>query len=35
MASQDIDWTRGTHVGFGSLDFIVTTEEDLARALAA
>jgi hypothetical protein len=32
MASHDIDWTTGVHVRFGSLDFIVTTEEGLARA---
>jgi hypothetical protein len=34
MASHDIDWTPGAHVRFGSLDFIVTTEEDQARAPA-
>jgi hypothetical protein len=32
MASHDIDWTSGAHVRFGSLDFIVTTEGELARA---
>jgi hypothetical protein len=34
MASHDIDWTPGAHVCFGSLDFIVTTEGELARAPA-
>jgi hypothetical protein len=35
MASHDIDWTPGAHVCFGSLDFIITTEGELARAPAA
>jgi hypothetical protein len=34
MATHDIDWILGTHVRFGSLDFIVTTEGELARAPA-
>jgi hypothetical protein len=34
MASHDIDGTPGAHVRFGSLDFIVTTEGELARAPA-
>jgi hypothetical protein len=34
MASHDIDWTLGAHVCFRSLDFIITTEGELARATA-
>jgi hypothetical protein len=33
MASHDIYWTPGVHVHFGSLDFIVTTNGELVRAL--
>jgi hypothetical protein len=33
MASHDIVWTSGAHVRFKSLDFIVTAEGELARAL--
>jgi hypothetical protein len=33
MAKHDIDWTPSAHVCFRSLDFIVTTEGELARAL--
>ena len=35
MASHGVSWVPGTHVGFGSLDFIVTTEGELAQAPAA
>jgi hypothetical protein len=34
MASHDANWTPGAHVRFGSLDFIVTNEGELVRALA-
>jgi hypothetical protein len=33
MASYDIDWTPGALVRFESLDFVVTTEGELVRAL--
>ena len=32
MASQKLSWVLGTHVRFGDLDFIITTEGELARA---
>ena len=32
MASHGISWVLGAHVRFGDLDFIVTTEGELARA---
>ena len=32
MASHGISWVPGAHVHFGDLDFIVTTERELARA---
>ena len=31
MASQGISWAPSTHVRFGNLDFIVTTEVELVR----
>ena len=31
MASHDISWVPGAHVRFGDLDFIITTEGELAR----
>jgi hypothetical protein len=31
MTSRGIDWTPGTHVRFGSLDFVITTKGDLVR----
>ena len=34
MASYDISWVPNAHVCFGDLDFIVTTEEELAQAPA-
>jgi len=34
MASHDITWVPGTHVRFEDLDFIITTEGELARAPA-
>jgi hypothetical protein len=33
MASHGINWTPGAHVCFGSLDFIITMEEELVQAL--
>jgi hypothetical protein len=33
MASHGIDWTPSVHVRFGSLDFIVTMEGELVRAI--
>ena len=35
MASHAVSWVPGVHVRLGSLDFIVTTEEELAQAPAA
>ena len=35
MASHDISWVLGTHMRFGDLDFIATTEGELVRAPAA
>ena len=35
MASHSVSWVPGVHVRFGSLDFIVTTEGELAQAPAA
>ena len=32
MASQGVSWVPGAHVRFGSLDFIVTAEGELAQA---
>ena len=32
MASHDITWVLGVHVRFEDLDFIITTEGELARA---
>ena len=32
MASHDISWVPGTHMRFGDLDFIVTTEGEQVRA---
>ena len=32
MASNNITWVLGAHVRFGDLDFIITTEGELARA---
>ena len=32
MASHDVSWVPGTHVRFGNLDFIVTTEGKLVQA---
>ena len=34
MASHSVSWVPGVHVRFGSLDFIVATEGELARAPA-
>ena len=35
MASHDISWVLGVHVRFGNLDFIATTEGELAQVPAA
>jgi hypothetical protein len=35
MASHDISWVPRVQVHFGSLDFIITTKEELVRALAS
>ena len=35
MASHGISWVLGTHVRFGSLDFIITVGGELALAHAA
>ena len=35
MASHDISWIPSAHVRFGDLNFIVTTEGELAMAPAA
>ena len=35
MANHNVSWVLGTHVRFGDLDFIVTTEGELAMAPAA
>ena len=35
MASHNFSWVPGTHVRFGDLDFIVTTDGELAQASAA
>jgi hypothetical protein len=32
MASHGVSWTLGAHMRFGSLDFFITTEGELARA---
>ena len=32
MASHNLSWVSGMHVRFGDLDFIVTTEGELAQA---
>ena len=32
MASHNVSWVSGAHVRFGKLDFIITTEGELARA---
>ena len=34
MARHDVSWVPGVHVLFGSLDFFVTMEGELARAPA-
>ena len=34
MASHGVSWVPGAHVRFGSLDFIVTTQGELAWAPA-
>ena len=34
MASHGVSWVSGAHVRFGSLDFFITTEGELAWALA-
>ena len=34
MASHGVSWVSGAHVCFGSLDFFITTEGELARAPA-
>ena len=34
MASHDVSWISGAHVHFGNLDFIVTTEGELAQVPA-
>ena len=35
MASHNLSWVPGAHIHFGDLDFIVTTEGELAMAPAA
>ena len=35
MASHNVSWVPGVHVRFGDLDFIITTEGELAQAPAA
>ena len=35
MASHGVSWVLGAHMCFGNLDFIVTTEEELAQVLTA
>ena len=35
MASHGVSWVPGVHVRFGSLDFIITTERELAQAPTA
>ena len=35
MASHGVSWVPSAHVRFGNLDFIVTTEEELAQVPAA
>ena len=35
MASRNVSWVLGAHVRFRDLDFIVTTEGELAQAPAA
>ena len=35
MASHGVSWVPGAHVRFGNLNFIVTTEGELAMAPAA
>ena len=32
MASYGVSWVSGTHMHFGSLDFIITIEGELAQA---
>ena len=34
MASHDVSWVLGAHVCFGSFDFIIAMEGELARAPA-
>jgi hypothetical protein len=34
MASHSISWISGVHVCFRTLDFVITTEGELVRALA-
>ena len=35
MASHSVSWVLGMHVHFGNLDFIITTEGELAQVPAA
>ena len=35
MASHDVSWILGVHVRFGNLDFIITTEGELAQVSVA
>ena len=35
MANRNVSWVPGSHVHFGDLDFIVTTEGELAMAPTA
>ena len=35
MASHGVSWVPSVHVRFGNLDFIVTTEGELAQVLVA
>ena len=35
MASHNLSWVLGAHAHFGDLDFIVTTEGELAMAPTA
>ena len=34
MAIHDVSWVPGAHVRFGNLDFIISTEGELARVPA-
>jgi hypothetical protein len=34
MADRNVSWVPSAHVRFGSLDFVITSEVELARVLA-